>query len=174
MARRKRKVHHRRRRSSRVGAIDVKKIGTKVLGVAGGAFVGRTLANVAGKSFPTLSGTYVGLGVAAIGVLVPKFIKNDLGVALGDGLLAIGVLQSMQSLNVIQGVGNTTFMTPKVPTRVIGAGNRPFLSKMVGASGRPYLRQMVGGGRMGSAYGVMESMNRSAMGAAVGSLAIEE
>lgn len=172
MARRKRKVHHRRRRSSRVGAIDVKKIGTKILGVAGGAFVGRTLANVAGKSFPTLSGTYVGLGIAAVGALVPKFVKNDLGAALGDGILAIGVLQSMQSLNVIQGIGATNFV--KVPTRVIGAGSRPFLSKMVGASGRPYLRQMVGGGRMGSAYGEMERMNRQAMGSTVGSLAIEE
>lgn len=172
MARKRKVHHHRRRRSHRVGAVDVKKVGTKILGVAGGAFIGRTLANMAGKTFPTLDGKYVGLGIAGIGIFVPKFVKSELGVALGDGLMAIGVLQSLQSFGVIQGIGATP---NRVPTRVIGAGDRPFLSKMVGASGRPYLRQMVGGGRgMGSAYGEMERMNRAAMGAAIGSLAIEE
>jgi hypothetical protein len=176
MARRKKKVHHRRRRSSRVGAIDVKKIAMKVAGVSAGAFVARTLNNVVVKQFPTLlSGWMIGLGDVAIGALVPKFIKSDLGVAIGDGFVAIGALTAMQGLGVISGsIGNTNNSGGKVPTRVIGAGDRPFLSRMVGATGRPYLRQMVGRAGMGNAYSEMERMNRQAMGSAIGSLAIEE
>src|ERR1700722_9726562 len=174
MARHKRrKSTHRRRRSHRIGAVDVKKIGMKVIGFAGGAFAARTINNVVVKQFPTLlSGWMIGAGDVVIGALIPKFVKSDLGVALGDGFIAIGALTAMQGLGILSGIGA---MPHRVPTRVIGAGSQPFLSKMVGATGRNYLRQTVGGGRgMGSAYSEMESMNRKAMGRAVGSLYMEE
>lgn len=166
---RKSKKTHRRRRSHRMGAIDVKKVGLKVIGVAGGAFAARTLNNVVVKQFPTLlSGWMIGAGDVVIGALLPKFIKSDLGAALGDGFIAIGALTAMQGLGIVAGLG----AVHRVPTRVIGSGSQPFLSRMVGASNRPYLRQTVG--RMGSAYSEMERMNRKAMGRAVGSLYMEE
>jgi hypothetical protein len=168
----KRKSTHRRRRSHRVGAVDVKKIGLKVIGVAGGAFAARTINNVVVKQFPTLlSGWMIGAGDVVIGALIPKFIKSDLGQALGDGFIAIGALTTMQGLGIVSGLG----AVHRVPTRVIGAGSQPFLSRMVGATARPYMRQTVGSSRgMGSAYSEMESMNRKAMGRAVGSLYMEE
>lgn len=168
----KRKGSHRRRsRRSRVGAVDVKKIGMKIVGVTAGAFAARTLNNVVVKQFPTaLSGWMLGAGDAVIGALVPKFLKSDLGVAIGDGMIAIGALTALQSLGVLQGIGAAP---RRVPTRVIGAGAQPFLSKMVGASARPYMRQTVGS-RVGSAYSEMETMNRQALGRAIGALAIEE
>jgi hypothetical protein len=171
---RKRKVKHHRRRSRRgVGAVDVKKIGMKVVGVAGGAFVARTLNNLIVKQFPNgLSGWMIGGIDVVAGVMIPKFIKSELGQAVGDGFIAIGALTALQGLGVLQGMGA---IPRRVPTRVIGAGSRPFISKMVGATNRPYLRQTVGGGsRMGSAYTQMEKMNRQAMGAAMGSLAVED
>lgn len=173
MARTKRrKTHHRRRRSHRMGAVDVKKIGMKVIGVAGGAFVARTVNNMIVKQFPTaLSGWMIGGIDVVAGAMIPKFIKSELGQAVGDGFIAIGALTAMQGLGIVSGLGATG---RKVPVRVIGAGSQPFLSRMVGATNRPYLRQTVGARGMGSAYGQMESMNRAAMGAAMGSLAIEE
>jgi hypothetical protein len=167
---RKAKKTHRRRRSHRVGAVDVKKVGMKVVGVAAGAFAARTINNMVVKQFPTaLSGWMIGAGDVVIGALVPKFLKSDLGAAIGDGFIAIGALTAMQGLGIVSGLGATG---RRVPVRVIGAGSKPFLSKMVGATNRPYLRQTVG--RMGNAYSEMEAMNRKAMGRAVGSLAIEE
>lgn len=175
MARRKsHRKTHRRRRGHRVGAIDVKKIGTRIAGVAAGAFLARTVNNMASKQFPTVSPKLVGIGDIVLGVMVPKFLKSELGQGIGDAFIAIGSLTTLQSLGVLSGIGA---IPSRVPTRVIGAGDRPFVSKMVGATNRNYLRQTVGGGRaMGSAYSRMETLNRQAMGAAasMGSLAIEE
>lgn len=101
--RRKSKSHHRRRH--RVGAINVKSVATKVLGVAAGAFVGRTIQNMAVKTFPTVSGKYIGIGTIVLGALVPKVIKSELGQSLGDGILALGAYQTLQNFGVISGLG---------------------------------------------------------------------
>jgi hypothetical protein len=168
----KRKTSHRRRsRRSRIGAVDLKKTGTRILGVAAGAFLARTVNNMAAKQFPTLSPKILGIGDVAIGVFVPKFLKSEIGQGIGDAFIAIGSLTTLQSFGVLSGMGA---MPSRVPSRVIGAGGQPFVSKMVGATGRPYMKKTVGG--MGSAYSRMETMNRQAMGAAhgLGALAIEE
>jgi hypothetical protein len=162
MAHRRKKSSHRKHRRHRVGAINVKQVGMKVLGVAAGAFAARTLYNVVVKNYPTIAPQYIGLGEVALGVLVPKFIKNDIGGGIGDGLIAIGSLTAMQNFGLINGIGAVA--PRRVPARVIGAGARPFLSKMVGggmgATARPYTRTTVG-----NAYSEMEAMNRASMGA---------
>lgn len=158
MARRRKVSHRRHRRHHRMGAINIKQVGTKVLGVAAGAFAARTIYNMVIKSSPTMDPKYIGIGEVVLGVLVPKFIKNELGSGIGDGLLAIGALTTLQNFGVISGVGAVPVR--RVPARVIGAGAKPFLSKMVGATPRPYTRTTVG-----NAYSEMESMNRAAMGA---------
>ena len=86
----KRKSTHRRRRSHRMGAVDVKKIGTKILGVALGGFGARTLNNFAVKTFPTIDPKIIAGGNIFVGALLPKFLKSDLGSAVGDGFIAIG------------------------------------------------------------------------------------
>jgi hypothetical protein len=174
MRHKKRKKSSGRRRSRRgVGAVDVKKIGVRVAGIAAGAFACRTINNMVVKSMPSLSQTMIGLGDALVGLVIPKFLKNEIGQGIGDAFVTIGALTTMQSLGAITGVGA---VPRSVPTRVIGAGSRPFLSNMVGATNRPYMRQTVGGGRMGSAYSQMERMNRQAQGVAhsMGALALEE
>jgi len=176
MARRRRakKTSHRRRR--RVGAfgsgkIDFKKMATRLIGVAGGAFLARTLNNMVVKSAPSTDQKLIGGGDMVLGILIPKFIKNELGQGMGDGLLAIGSLTALQAFGAISGIGA---LPMRVPSRVIGAGDRPFLSRMVGATSRPIMRTMVGAATagpkpfmhkaMGSAYAEMERMNRAGMG----------
>lgn len=148
----RRKKHHRttRRRHHRMGAVSAKGMATKVLSVAAGAFVGRTLQNMATKSLTTVSPKIVGLGVIVIGAMVPKFLKGDMGQGLGDGILAIGTISTLQQFGVISGIG---YMPGRVPMRVnMGAYNPN--SKAIGkynpnaravGANRPYVRSNVAG-----------------------------
>ena len=127
----RRRTHHRRhhhRRRHHMGAINAKGLLMRAASVAAGAFVGRTLQNMVAKSMPSVSPKYVALGTVAVGVLVPKFIKSSFGEGLGDGVMAIGVLSSLQQFGVITGIGA---MPGRVNPRVIRGYNPG--SKAVGS-----------------------------------------
>lgn len=144
---RHKKKHHRRRSHRRsVGAVNVKSLATKVLSVAAGAFVGRTIQNMAAKSLPTTSPKIVALGTILIGGFVPRFIKSDFGQGLGNGILAVGAISGLQSFGVISGIG----WVPSVPASAMGYSSKANAfggynpkARAFGAS-RPYIRDSVG------------------------------
>lgn len=123
MARRRHRRHIRHhRRRHRVGAINVKQTGTKIIGVAGGAFVGRMLQNMATKSLPSISPRIMNLGLIVIGeMVIPRIVKGDIGQSVGDGITAIAVLSELQSFGMITGVGAVPGR--RVPSRVIRGYN---------------------------------------------------
>lgn len=164
---RRRKAHRKHRSRRRVGAVNMKAVGTRILGIAGGAFLCRTVNNMAVKQFPTLGQSMIGIGDAIIGFLVPKFVKNPIGEGIGDAFLTIGSLTVMQDYGVITGIGA---MPRRIPTRVVGALPSSYVSRTVGASPRPFLSKGVGA--RGSAYNRMETNNRKAAGR-LGSLGME-
>jgi hypothetical protein len=164
---RKRKTHHRRHRRRGVGAVNMKAVGTRILGIAGGAFLCRTVNNMVVKNFTTLSQTMIGIGDAILGFVIPKFIKSPIGEGIGDAFMTIGALTTMQAVGVITGVGA---MPRRIPTRVVGALPSPYVSRTVGATPRPFINRAVGA--RGSAYQRMEANNRKAAGR-LGSLGME-
>jgi hypothetical protein len=173
---RKHKVHHRRRH--RVSGIKdtLMSVGSVVAGAAAGAFIKQALTT----ALPSISSStpwLPGVIVLAGGAFLPKAIKGPMGQGLGDGLIAFGGLSALnESFISIPGVSGLGAIPRRVPARVIGAGARPFLSKMVGATPRPYTRTTVNGtmNGIGSAYAEMEAVNRMAMGSAMGSLMMED
>lgn len=145
----KKRRHPKARRRHRMGDINVRSVGLRVAGIAVSAFAD----NLARKNFTSLSPLTLGVIEVGAGVLVPKFIKSDLGVGIGDGLVAVGTIALLKNFNVISGVGAVTNHGKKVPIRMNGYNpNAP----AVGAAGRPYLTQTVGG---------MPSMEQQMMGA---------
>lgn len=101
MARRKkRKVSSRRRRSRGMGAIggEVKTI----LGMLAGAVAGRVLSS---KVLPNVDAKYKAIGQVAVGVVLPRFIKNDFVKAIGAGMIVDGGTRALSSFGIISGVG---------------------------------------------------------------------
>jgi hypothetical protein len=167
MARKRaKKATHRRHSRRRVGAVNVKAMGMKIAGVAGGAFLCRTLNNMAVKQFPTVDQKIIGIGDIVVGFFAPKFLKNEIGAGIGDAFLTIGSLTTLQAFGAINGMGA---VPNRIPSRVIGAGSMPYLNQRVGATGKPFLRSTVG-----SVEREMGKMNSQAMGACMGSMFVEE
>lgn len=143
MARRKHRRSHRTHRRSRVGAVNMKSALMKVAGIGAGVFAGRMLQT---KLAATLSPKILG-GVSIIaGVLVPKYIKSDLGQGLGDGLVASGILIELQSFGVLSGIG---YAPPGsyTMTQTGANGYNANTAKTVGASAsapRQIMKQTVG------------------------------
>lgn len=93
----KKAVHHRRRRRSRMGAIDMGGILTSVAGVAAGAAV----AGLINKQFlSSQSATIQMIAPVALGIAVPMFLKGDLGKAAGAGMIAVGALAALRKANI--------------------------------------------------------------------------
>jgi len=103
MARRKKskKVQYRRRRRMS-GTSTGKNVLMTVAGIAGGAVVARVLANTIGSK---IDSKYIAAGQVVAGVLLPKYMKSDLGKNLGAGMIAVGGLSLAQSTGVISGIG---------------------------------------------------------------------
>lgn len=99
---RRRRSHHSRRRRSRVGAVNMKSALMKVAGIGAGVFAGRLIQT---KLSATLSPAILGGVTIVAGVMIPKYIKSDLGQGLGDGLVASGILAELQNFGVISGIG---------------------------------------------------------------------
>lgn len=86
MARRKRKTSRRRGRGRRMGAAGG--MLTSALGVIAGAVAGRLVAK---KLLPNVDERIKNAGVIVLGAAVfPRFIKGDLGKAVGAGMIAAG------------------------------------------------------------------------------------
>jgi hypothetical protein len=95
MARKKKhkKVHHRRRSHSGMGAINAAGImqGLKLIGaVTGGFLVTRVINNQLAKMTTPPSGTMVGAGELAVGALLAVKVKHPLVKAVGVGMGASG------------------------------------------------------------------------------------
>jgi hypothetical protein len=105
MARKARRRKHRTHRRSRVGAVNMKSALMKVAGIGAGVFAGRLLQT---KLAATLSPKILGAVTIVAGVMIPKYIKSDLGQGLGDGLISAGILSELQSFGVISGIGYVT------------------------------------------------------------------
>jgi len=134
MAKKKRKSHGtKRRRSHRMGAVNLKSIGTKILGIGAAAFVD----NVARKNL-TMDTKLIGAIEIAGGVFLPKFMKGNLGEGLSDGLMAVGTINLLKGFSIISGIG-------AVPARVpLRRGAISPSQPAIGAAGRPFLDQNVG------------------------------
>lgn len=92
MAKRRKKTYtkSRKRRVSGVGKVDAGKMLTDVAGVA----VGAALAGFAVKQFlATQSDTIKGIAPIAAGIAIPMVMKSNLGEAVGNGMIAVGVLK---------------------------------------------------------------------------------
>jgi hypothetical protein len=141
MARRK---HHRRRHSRRrISGVSAKGALMKVAGIGAGIFAGRMLTTKLGATLnPKISGA---IAIVA-GIMLPKYLKSDLGSGVGDGLIAAGVLAELQSFNVLSGIGALPMTPPVGQYAAITTGNQynSQTAKAVGADGRPIMRQAVG------------------------------
>ena len=87
MAKRRKKSTTKRRRS-RVGAVPKGSIMASI-GLIAGAVAGRLVAK---KVLPNMDEKIKNVGVVAVGFLLPKFMKNELGKSIGNGMIAAGGL----------------------------------------------------------------------------------
>lgn len=100
MAKRRKKSTTKRRRS-RVGAVPKGSIMSSV-GLIAGAVAGRLVAK---KVLPNMDEKIKNVGVVAVGFLLPKFMKSEMGKSIGSGMIAAGGLGLVGSfLPAISGV----------------------------------------------------------------------
>lgn len=102
--RRKKSVHRRKRHSKRMGAIN-KGFIMDALGLVAGAVAGRILTS-SPKILPKVNAKIKSAGVIAVGAFFPKFVKGELGKAIGSGMVAVGGLGLLQSTGVIGAIDN--------------------------------------------------------------------
>jgi hypothetical protein len=108
-------------------------------GIAAGAVAG-AFANSAIKSMvpSTLPAWIAPVGVGALGVLLPKFLKGPIGVSVGAGLVASGALFALnESFLSLPGISGVPYMAGPVYR------NTPKLQNSVGAPG--YVDNPIGG-----------------------------
>jgi hypothetical protein len=100
--RRKKTMHHKRRRHSRVGAIGKGGSLMSSIGIIAGAVAGRLVVKTV---LPNTSDKIKNAGVLALGFVLPKFIKSDMGKSIGQGMIAAGGIGLVSSvLPAIAGV----------------------------------------------------------------------
>ena len=87
MAKRRKKAHTKRRRS-RVGAVPKGSIMASV-GLIAGAVAGRLVVK---NVLPNMDDKIKNVGVVAVGFLLPKFMKSEMGKSIGNGMIAAGGL----------------------------------------------------------------------------------
>ena len=106
MARRKKASKKRvsRRRSKRMGAAGSTL--TNVLFTIAGGVAARFVSNtINGTKLNESYKKYVAsVAPIAVGLFLPKFIKSDMGKALGTGMIAVGGLGLVQSTGVLSGM----------------------------------------------------------------------
>ena len=106
MARRK-KHHakkHSRKRSKRMGAAG-STLTNALFTIAGGVAARFVSNTINGTSLNDSYKKYVAsVAPIAVGLFLPKFIKSDMGKALGTGMIAVGGLGLVQSTGVLSGM----------------------------------------------------------------------
>lgn len=106
----KKSSYRRRRRMSGIGKLNVAGIGTQVLGIAAGAAGAAILAK---NVFPTMNAKVKAAIQIGAGIALPAFLlKNKMGEALGSGMIAVGAVNILQSMNVISGIGEDALLLP--------------------------------------------------------------
>ena len=106
MARRKKTSKKRvtRRRSKRMGAAS-STLTNALFTIAGGVAARFVSNTINGTSLNDSYKKYVAsVAPIAVGIFLPKFIKSDMGKALGTGMIAVGGLGLVQSTGVLSGM----------------------------------------------------------------------
>lgn len=108
MARRKKTTKKRvtRRRSKRMGAIDMKLDFASALYTIAGGVAARFVSNTINGT--TLNDSYkkyvASVAPIAVGLLLPTFVKSDIVKSVGNGMVAVGGLGLVQSTGVLSGM----------------------------------------------------------------------
>lgn len=101
MARKRKKTMHKKRRS-RVGAIGKGGSLMSSIGIIAGAVAGRLVVK---SVLPSMDEKIKNVGVLALGFVLPKFVKSDMGKSIGNGMIAAGGVGLVSSfLPAIAGV----------------------------------------------------------------------
>ena len=101
MARKRRKSRSTRRRRSRgIGAMGTGM--TQIAGLLAGAVVGRMLRT---KVLPNVDAKFKSIGEVAVGLVLPRFVKNDFVKSMGAGMIVDGGTSALSSFGILSGIG---------------------------------------------------------------------
>ena len=121
MARRKRatkKSSYRRRRMSGVGAM-----GSQITGALY-TIAGAVAAGAVTKFLPATMNEKLKSAVpVVVGIMLPKYLKGNIGAGLGAGMIAAGGLKLVQSFGILNGIGAYAgYQVPQVAGHYNNAG----------------------------------------------------
>ena len=122
MARRKRatkKSSYRRRRMSGVGAM-----GSQITGALY-TIAGAVAAGAVTKFLPaTLNEKLKAAVPVVVGIMLPKYLKGNIGQGVGAGMVAAGGLKLVQSFGILNGIGGgySGYQVPQVSGNYNNAG----------------------------------------------------
>lgn len=134
MARRrhhKKKMTHRRRRHSGMGAVSSTM--TSTLSVIAGAVAGKLIAKAItkGGTSTTITAKTAAIGQVAVGLFLPKLMKNKFSAGIGTGMIVNGGLTLLSEFNVIKGIGAADYQVEYVsgtdPLSVIAGENEDYM-----------------------------------------------
>ena len=122
MARRKRatkKSSYRRRRMSGVGAM-----GSQITGALY-TIAGAVAAGAVTKFLPATMNDKLKAAVpVVVGIMLPKYLKGNIGQGIGAGMVATGGLKLVQSFGILNGIGGgyAGYQVPQVAGHYNNAG----------------------------------------------------
>ena len=121
MARRKRatkKSSYRRRRMSGVGAM-----GSQITGALY-TIAGAVAAGAVTKFLPATMNEKLKSAVpVVVGIMLPKYLKGNIGAGVGAGMVAAGGLKLVQSFGILNGIGGYAgYQVPQVAGNYNNAG----------------------------------------------------
>ena len=121
MARRKRatkKSSYRRRRMSGVGAM-----GSQITGALY-TIAGAVAAGAVTKFLPATMNEKLKAAVpVVVGIMLPKYLKGNIGQGIGAGMVATGGLKLVQSFGILNGIGGYAgYQVPQVAGNYNNAG----------------------------------------------------
>jgi len=122
MARRKRstkKSSYRRRRMSGVGAM-----GSQITGALY-TIAGAVAAGAVTKFLPATMNDKLKAAVpVVVGIMLPKYLKGNIGQGIGAGMVATGGLKLVQSFGILNGIGGgyAGYQVPQVSGNYNNAG----------------------------------------------------
>jgi hypothetical protein len=71
-------------------------------GLLAGAVVGKILAN---KFLASVDAKYTALGQVAVGIALPRFVKNKFIGAMGQGMIVNGGMSALSAFGILSGIG---------------------------------------------------------------------
>ena len=123
MARRKKQV---KRRSTRRRMGATKGGLMSALYLVGGAAIAQGVTKLVDKAMASSTMSDMtkkaisGAAPIIAGYFTPKFIKGDVGIKLGAGMIAVGGLKLVQSAGVLSGIGAMDFYSNKPVSAIAG------------------------------------------------------